>query len=143
MQPRTKKALGATTSALILAVGLSIAWGEHSYRKQAELGGYHYAGIQPVPGATVVSMEYIDQSMFGGTTVWVYQLPPGYAQAFYRDCSRIGYQQGTYLSAGGSYPNIDHYIKANEPGCYLTKFTKDGDILAQFAGDQLIVQIVF
>lgn len=143
MKPRTREALGVTALVLVLAVGLPIAWGLFSYHKQAELGGYHYAGIQPVPGATVVSMEYIDQTMFGGTTLWVYKLPEGYTEAFYKDCSRIGYQQGTYLSAGGSYPNVDRYVKANEPGCYLTRFTKDGDILAQFVGNQLIVQIMF
>lgn len=143
MKPRTKKVLGWVGAILVLLVGGPLVWDFYSYEKQIDLGGYRLAGIQPVPGATVASMQHINETMFGGTTIWVYKLPAGYAEAFYKNCSRIGYQQGTYLSAGGSYPTIDHLIKANEPGCYLTKFTKDGDIIAQFVGDELIVQDMY
>lgn len=106
--------------------------------------GYTLAGIKPIPGARIVSKDYFDQSMRGGVTVWVYQIPTDYAKKLYRDCSVIGYKQGTFLDHGDVDDTyLGSYVKAGAIGCYNEKSMRKDIVIAQFIGDKLLVQDVY
>lgn len=133
---------------VVIALGAVICIGYVylSYRREIERGGYEVAGLQPMAGAKMLSVNFPDSSMMGGTTVWVYQLPAGYTPALYKDCARIGYKQGTYRDHNDGDYEVNRYIavKPGDVGCYLEKFTeKDGDVTAQFVRDELYVYDVY
>ena len=133
---------------VMIALGAIICAGYYyfSYQRGIERGGYEVAGIEPIAGAKMLSVNFPNSSMFGGTTIWVYQLPAGYSPSLYKDCSRIGYKQGTYRDHNDGDYDVTHYIpvKPGDAGCYREKFTeKDGDVTAQFVRDELYVYDVY
>lgn len=134
--------------ALVIGLG-AVIWASYaylSYKRGIELSGYEVADIQPIAGAKMLSVNFPNSSLMGGTTVWVYQLPTGYTSALYKDCSRIGYKQGTYRDLNDGDYDVNRYIavKPGDVGCYLEKFTKkDGDVTAQFVRDELYVYDVY
>lgn len=134
--------------ALVTALG-AVIWMSYyyfSYKRGIERGGFEVAGIQPIAGAKMLSVNFPNSSMMGGTTIWVYRLPAGYAPALYKDCSRIGFKQGTYRDHNDGDYDVNHYImvKPGDVGCYLEKFTKkDGEVTAQFVRDELYVYDVY
>lgn len=133
---------------VMIALGAIICAGYYyfSYKRGIERSGYEVAGIEPIAGAKMLSANFPHSSMFGGTTIWVYQLPAGYGPSLYKDCSRIGYKQGTYRDHDDGDYEVNQYIavKPGDAGCYLEKFTeKDGDVTAQFVRDELYVYDVY
>ncbi|HEV2175074.1 MAG TPA: hypothetical protein VGR71_15990, partial [Nitrospira sp.] len=106
-------------------------------------GGFYDAKIDPISGATLISLRYDGYENFlgDGSTIWVYKLPASYVEALYKDCASIGFKKGTIYDAGYiSDIYLDPYLKSKLPACYSLHGNVKQTIRAQFVGSQLIVE---
>ena len=122
---------------VVTAIVADRLWYDH----EAYLAGFKEARVDPISGSRLISEDFIDQNMMAGTTIWVYQLPDDYEQQLYKDCSHIGYKQGSYHQDVGTTPEpaLDKYIKLDGQGCYMV-FVKTNDfVIAQFMDNKLVI----
>lgn len=134
---RRRKVIYSIIGAGLLASGLGV-WMAHRYDV---LLGYEVAGLQPIPGAEIVSMES-DGTCMSGTDTWTYKLPAGYVDRLAGHCASIGYREGTYLDeikAKGFKIDPDPNVKPGMKGCFMSADHNYQIVMAQFAGDKLIV----
>ena len=105
--------------------------------------GYELAGIKPVSGARLLLHRYEPSDGFlpDGETSWVYQMPKGYLDDLYKDCSKHMYKQGVLVDK--VYVEADRYIDRNGPGCYLHKEDQHNNVTIQFSDDKLIVEDIY
>jgi hypothetical protein len=127
--------LGAYIIALIILIV--------SVHRLLNPGPFAYAGIGPIPGAEVISHASHRRPPAGSVETWVLEIPKGYYEKLYKDCSAIGYLQGPYLNPAtgdiSAGTGIDGYLDRNAPSCYSAVGDHFTVTVSEFRGNKLIV----
>ena len=111
------------------------AWAEWQYKRY---GGYEAAGIEPIPGAELVSFKYESAGFlpdYGAT--WVYKIPTSYTEKLYKDCAAMHYKTGVVI---GLEKDGTERIDPKMPGCHYEPGYHREIISVEFSGDQLTIR---
>src|SRR5580698_2108527 len=95
---RTRKimaVIGGTLLTMVLGFCSYDSWLDGHYKRY---GGYEAAGIEPIPGAELVSFKYEAPGFIPDyDATWVYKIPSSYTDKLYKDCSAMHYKTGVVI----------------------------------------------
>lgn len=135
---RTRKivlSIGGTLLVLVIGVYCHDLWADWHYKRY---GGYEAAGIEPIPGAELVSFKYESSGFLPDyDATWIYKIPSSYTDRLYKDCSAMHYEPGVFKEYGKDGKEL---IGPKKLGCHTGVELPHEIISVEFSGDQLTVQ---
>lgn len=138
---RTRKivlSIAGTLLVLVMVVYCHDLWAGWHYK---QYGGYEAAGIEPIPGAELVSFKYEAPGFIPDyDATWIYKIPSSYTDKLYKDCSAMRYEAGAFKEYGNDGKEL---IGPKKPGCHNRVDSHREVITVEFSGDQLIVQDIY
>lgn len=110
-------------------------WADWQYKYH---GAWEAAGIEPIPGAELVSYKYDPNGFLPDfDTTWTYRVPATYTDKLYKDCSAMHYKTGVVI---GYENDGTERIDPKASGCHNEPGNEREIISIQFSGDQLTIQ---
>jgi hypothetical protein len=126
----------------VVAIGIGLygydSWAGWHYRRY---GGFETIGIDPIPGAELVSFSYDPPHFLPDyDATWVYKVPSSYTEKLYKDCSVLHYKTGVVI---GYEKDGSERIDPKVPGCHHELEFHGEFISVQFSGELLTIKDIY